>query len=66
MEANYKMRNLTSVLYFSFDIKVLKPERPVSLEAVREFLVRDIQCISQGKEKAQNKITDFLIQTLIL
>lgn len=23
------MRNLTSVLYFSFDIKVLKPERPV-------------------------------------
>jgi len=23
------MRNLTSVLYFSFDIKVLRPERPV-------------------------------------
>jgi len=23
------MRNLTSVLYFSFDIKVLKPELPV-------------------------------------
>jgi hypothetical protein len=65
MYANYKMRNLTGVLYFSFDIKVLKPERRVFFKALREYLVHDIQCISQSKEMTQNNITDFLKQTTL-
>lgn len=60
------MRNLRSVLYFTFDIKVLKPERPVSLQAVGEFVIRDIQCIFHNKEMAQNKITDFFKQTTLI